>query len=131
MVVDTSALVAVLKREPGWQRWFDAMLEAGDLRVSAASWVELGIVAIAKLRPEAEVEIEALQRSLEIRIVPFDAEQATLAREAFRRFGKGRHAAALNFGDCLTYALARQQGAPLLFVGDDFARTDLEPALPV
>ena len=129
MIVDTSAMVAVLKREPGWNRLFDAMLKAENPRMSAPGWVELGIVAMARLSAEAQAEVDALRDVLDIRIVPFDAEHAALAREAFRRFGRGQHPAALNFGDCLTYALARQEGAPLLFVGNDFAHTDLEPAL--
>lgn len=129
MVVDSSAVIAVLYKEPGWQSLIGALREVPRPIMSAATLVEAGMVIEAKRGRAGAVLLDRLLARFRFEIVPFDAEQAALAREAFRRFGKGRHPAALNFGDCLTYALARQQDAPLLFVGDDFARTDLEPAL--
>jgi len=129
MVVDTSAIVSIIEAEAGWQRFFDAMAETPELSMSTATWVELGIVAIARLRPGAENEAATLCEDFEVEIVPLDLEQSLLAREAFRRFGKGRHPAGLNLGDCFSFALARQRGEPLLFKGDDFVHTDVEPAL--
>lgn len=129
MVVDTSAIVSVIEAEAGWQHFFDAMAEAPRLSMSTATWVELGIVAIARLRPGAEDEAATLCEDLDVQLAPLDLEQSLLAREAFRRFGRGRHRAGLNLGDCFAYALARQRNEPLLFKDDDFAHTDIEPAL--
>lgn len=130
MVVDSSAVIAILYEEPGWRSSIDALRGAPRRIMSAATLVEAGMVIEAKRGAAGAELLDSLIARFGIEIVPFDAEQAALAREAFRRFGKGRHPAALNFGDCLTYALARREDAPLLFVGDDFARTDVEAALP-
>lgn len=129
MVVDTSAVVAILRREPDWQRFFDAMIEASSCRMSAATWVELSLVALGQLRPEVLAEVDELTCQLDLELVPFDAVQAALAREAFQQFGKGRHPARLNLGDCFDYALARHLDEPLLFKGDDFAQSDIRSAL--
>jgi ribonuclease VapC len=129
MVVDTSAVVAILRREPDWQRFFDAMIDAPACRMSAATWVELSLVALGQLRPEVLAEVDELARQWDLELVPFDAVQAAIARDAFQRFGKGRHPARLNLGDCFAYALARQLDEPLLFKGDDFARSDIRAAL--
>jgi ribonuclease VapC len=129
MVVDTSALVAILRREPDWARFLDAMTRAAPLRMSAASWVELSLVVLAQLRAEALAEVDILRRRLGLELVALDAAQATIAREALQRFGRGRHPARLNLGDSFAYALARHLREPLLFKGDDFARTDITPAL--
>jgi ribonuclease VapC len=127
MVIDTSALLAILQDEPERRRYNEA-IEAADSRVmSVATLVEVSIVVEVRFGAEG---LRALDRFIErarIDLAPVDLEQARVARDAFSRFGKGRHAAALNFGDCFSYALARVLGEPLLFKGDDFARTDIRP----
>lgn len=125
MVVDTSALIAYLKGEPEAERLERALLAGDAVFLSAASLVEAGIVA-ERLRGEAGGrELDRLLQRLRVAIVPVSADHADLARLAFRRFGKGRHRAGLNFGDCFSYALALALGEPLLFVGSDFGRTDV------
>ncbi|HSI40236.1 MAG TPA: type II toxin-antitoxin system VapC family toxin [Xanthobacteraceae bacterium] len=133
IVVDTSAVVAIFRQEP------DAALHAGrighddDPVMSAATLVEASLVLRGLKKIAAEHAEQWLNRFLDaagIRVEPVTAAQADLAREAHRRFGKGTgHAASLNYGDCFAYALARSMRAPLLFKGEDFARTDIEPAL--
>ncbi|MBA2572509.1 MAG: type II toxin-antitoxin system VapC family toxin [Gemmatimonadetes bacterium] len=128
VVLDTSALIAYLKAEPVADRLKEAMKSAESLALSTASLVEAGIVAERLRGPEGARELDHLIQRLHIQIIPFTADHAALARSAFRRFGKGRHPAGLNFGDCFSYALARFLGEPLLFVGDDFSRTDIQVA---
>jgi ribonuclease VapC len=126
MVVDTSAVLAVAFAEPEAAS-FAELIEAHALRlVSAATWVELSIVIRQRVSTEAEARVtrELLNQGFEI--VPVDCEQADLARQAFAIFGKGRHRASLNFGDCFSYALARSRNLPLLYKGNDFALTDVE-----
>ena len=130
MVVDASALIAILQREKGWEALRDAILSAGRCVIPAPGLVAAGMVVEARHGEGGTRELDALLAESEIAIVPFGAEQAALAREAFRRFGKGRHPAALNFGDCLAYAAAKHLDEPLLFTGEDFRRTDVAPALP-
>ena len=129
MVVDSSAVLAILFQEPDAER-FSQALAAAPTRISAASVVETGIVLNAKRGPEAEDDFDELLDRMRFCIEPVTAEHARLARRAFRVFGKGNHPAGLNFGDCFAYALAKATGEPLLFKGDDFARTDIPPALP-
>lgn len=128
IVVDTSALIAFLKAEATAERLRKSMTSAATLSLSAASLVETGIVAERLQGPTGGRELDRLVQRLRIRIVPVTADHADLARSAFRRFGKGRHPAALNFGDCFSYALAFALAEPLLFVGDDFSRTDIAVA---
>src|SRR4051794_10202033 len=128
MVVDTSALIAVLNSEPESRRIEAAMLAAGRLAISAATLVEASIVAESKGPPDGMADLDLLLDELRIEIIPVTREHAELARTAYRQFGKGRHPAGLNFGDCFSYALARAFGEPLLFVGFDFSRTDVEVA---
>jgi ribonuclease VapC len=128
MVVDTSALVAILGREEGWERLADALVSASTRRISAATLVEAGIVVHAMYGDHGERELDLLLSRARIETVAFNDEQSEVARSAYRRFGKGRHPAALNFGDCFSYALATALGEPLLFVGNDFARTDIQAA---
>lgn len=127
MVIDTSALLAILLDEPERRRYNES-IEAADSRVmSVATFVESSIFVEARFGAEG---LRALDRFIErarIDPAPVDLEQARVARDAFSRFGKGRHAAALNFGDCFSYALAQVLGEPLLFKGEDFARTDIRP----
>jgi ribonuclease VapC len=128
MVVDTSALVAILFAESTAERLMEAILAAPRPIVSAASLVEVGIVAIARRGEASERELNSLLRQFRLQIIPVTADHAERALGAFRRFGKGRHPAGLNYGDCFSYALASITGEPLLCVGDDFARTDLQIA---
>jgi ribonuclease VapC len=129
MVVDSSAAIAILRREEGWERLRDALLSAGRCATSSATLVEAGMVMEGRLGRAGGLGLDRLVAEVPIDIVPFDSEQAILARDAFRRFGKGRHAAGLNSGDCLAYALAKHLAEPLLFTGGDLARTDVEPAV--
>jgi ribonuclease VapC len=128
MVVDTSALIAVLNGEPEWRRIEAAMLAARRLAISAVTLVEASIVADSKRQPDGMAELDLLLDELRIEIIPVTRQHSELARLAYSQFGKGRHRAGLNFGDCFSYALARAFGEPLLFVGNDFGRTDVEVA---
>jgi ribonuclease VapC len=125
LALDSSALVAVLLGEPVAEQLAALMLaELGDIHLSAASLVETTIVLEARA-PAAVVDLHAVLRELSVVIDAVDEADAALAVAAWRRFGKGRHPASLNFGDCFSYALAKRLGAPLLCTGDDFAQTDL------
>ena len=128
MVIDTSALAAILLDEPDASVYASAMLNSPDCLFSAASRVEISMIAMRLLSPDPLTVLDDLIRSMDISIVAVDHEQAIFAREAFRRFGKGRHKARLNFGDCFSYALAKQTGEPLLYKGNDFSETDIARA---
>jgi ribonuclease VapC len=130
MVIDTSALLAVLQDEPERRR-FNESIELADSRLmSAATFVEVSIVTESRFGTEGLRDLDRFIERADIELVPVDVAQARVAREAFSRFGKGRHAAGLNFGDCFAYALARVLGEPLLFKGEDFSRTDVGPFVP-
>ena len=123
MVVDTSALMAILLQEEDARTYADAIAGASTV-MSAASYVELTIVALSRgLR--GRVELEATLADALIDLVPVTIDQAQLAADAYEKYGKGRHPAGLNFGDCFAYALARSRSEPLLFKGEDFALTDV------
>lgn len=126
-VVDTSAIVAVLLEGPGSEAIERELLQ-GPCVMSAATRVELGIVIEARAGAAATQLLEELLARIDIRIAPVDEDQAREALVCWRRFGKGRHEAALNFGDSFAYALAQQTGQPLLHVGNDFSRTDITAA---
>jgi len=126
MVIDTSALVAIFFAEPERQKFLAAITAAGSRMVSAASVLETGIVLEARQGEAAGREFDLFVVRANLQIIPVDAEQVDLARSAWRKFGKGRHPAGLNFGDCVSYALARFSGEPLLAKGTDFASTDIE-----
>ena len=128
MILDSSAVLAMLFGEPEAAAFAEAAEEASDRAISAASWLEAAIVADNR-SPVAAAEFAGLMARLDLEIVPFTASQAMRAREAHRRYGKGRHKAALNLGDCFAYALASERGQPLLFKGEDFAATDIQPAI--
>lgn len=131
MVLDTSAVAAVVFGEPEAEALLALMLaRAGDLRISAATLVEAGIVVEARHGRAGADDLWMLLERLGVVTVPLDAEQARLAVAAWGRFGKGRHPAGLNLGDCFSYALAKASGAPLLFTGADFAQTDVVSATP-
>jgi ribonuclease VapC len=129
LVVDTSALMAVLLEEPEAIRFAEALHDADELRMSAPSWLEAAQVATGRRGAKGYEQFHDLVSRLRVEIVPCDAVMARLAYDAWLRFGKGRHPAALNFGDCFSYALAKLRGEPLLFKGDDFSKTDVIPAL--
>jgi ribonuclease VapC len=126
MVVDTSAVMAVLQHELEAAAFARAM-EADPVRlISAVSMLEAGMLVEARKGKAGSLELDNLLLRARFEVVPFDGEQAQLARLAFRRYGRGRHRAGLNFGDCAVYALAKTRGERLLFKGEDFARTDVE-----
>jgi ribonuclease VapC len=129
MVIDTSALLAILQNEPE-RRFFNEAVEAAESRVlSAASLLETSMVIESRYGAEGVRDLDHWLSRAKPEVVAFDAEQAEIARRAFSRFGKGRHPAGLNYGDCFSYALARMRDEPLLFKGDDFSRTDISPAV--
>ena len=130
MIVDTSALVAVLKNEAPALRLVECIASARTVWMSAASFLEAAIVIDSYRDPILSRRIEPTQRELGIALAPVTASQADIARQAYRDYGKGSgHPAQLNFGDCFAYALASEQNEPLLWVGDAFGHTDLTPAL--
>lgn len=129
MVLDTSAILAILQDEPERRAFNEAIEAASERRLSAATFVELSIVIAARFGPEGIRDLDLFLATAAIKLVPFDTDQAQLARAAFSRFGKGRHPAGLNFGDCFSYALASAYDEPLLFKGNDFPLTDLRPAI--
>ncbi len=128
MTLDSSALIAVLFAEPGYLELVDRILEADHVRVGAPTLVEASRVLAGRRRTPPGDEVEGLVKELAITVAAFGEAEWRVAIDAFRRFGRGRHAAALNFGDCLAYASAAAAGDTLLFVGEDFARTDIRPA---
>src|SRR6202451_2016104 len=125
MVIDTSAFAAIFFGEPERQTFLAAITAAGSRLVSAASVLETGIVLEARQGEAAGREFDLFVVRANLQIVPVDAEQADLARSAWRKYGKGRHPAALNFGDCFAYALAKSTGERLLAKRTDFASTDV------
>ncbi|EDY38446.1 hypothetical protein CPCC7001_1325 [Cyanobium sp. PCC 7001] len=129
MVIDPSALVAILLNEPERRAFIEAIAAAEVCWLSAASLVELSIVIEVKLGPDGLDDLDLFLATAGVETVAFDHDQALIARAAFQRFGKGRHPAGLNLGDCCAYALARVREAPLLFKGRDFVHTDIRSAL--
>jgi ribonuclease VapC len=125
MVVDTSALLAIALLEAEAQPFMDMLNKADRRLISAVSVVEAGIVAEARAGALGGDRLDKIIVELGLEIEPFTADQARIARFAYRSFGKGNHPAALNFGDCFAYALSRASSLPLLFKGDDFAKTDV------
>lgn len=125
MVIDSSALMGILFDEPDRRALEDA-IEADPVRlVSAMTKLEAGIVMVGRHGAEGGIRLDRLLRRIDVAIIPFDDAQADIACEAFVRYGKGRHKAGLNFGDCAAYALAVMEAEPLLFKGADFAATDV------
>jgi len=126
MVIDSSAIVAILLVEADRERFTNLILEAETRAISAANVLESGIVLESRRGEAAGHEFDLFLNQAGVDIVPVDAEQIEIARMAWRRYGKGRHPAALNFGDCFAYALAKLLDEPLLSKGTDFARTDIQ-----
>lgn len=130
MIVDTSAIVAVLRGESDAERYRNALASAVTIRMSAATLVETGVVVDSTRDPVVSRRLDELLALIGVVVEPLTPEQAGVARAAYRDFGRGSgHPARLNLGDCFSYALARTTGEPLLFKGDDFGHTDIAPAL--
>ena len=128
MIVDSSAVLAVLYRDPDAERFETAIASVPSSRMSIANALEASIVVEGRGDMAAGHALDLFLKEAMIELAPVTAEQLEAARRAWRRFGKGSHPAALNFGDCFAYALAEVTGEPLLFKGEDFARTDIEAA---
>ncbi|HEV2401851.1 MAG TPA: type II toxin-antitoxin system VapC family toxin [Candidatus Sulfotelmatobacter sp.] len=129
MIVDTSAIIAVLRNEPEAASIMEVLQRESDCRMSAVTYAEAGIVTDGSRNPVLSRRLDDLLRDFGIRIESVTPEQARLARQAYFDFGKGRHKAALNLGDCFAYALAKEANERLLFKGDDFRQTDIESVL--
>ena len=128
MIVDSSAIIAILRNEPDAPAMIEALQEALVRRISAFTYVEAAVVADNDRNPLLSRRFDGLVRDAQLVVEPVTPRQAELAREAYRDFGKGRHKAGLNLGDCFPYALAKEMDEPLLFKGDDFCHTDVEGA---
>jgi ribonuclease VapC len=128
VILDTSAIVAIALREPGHEELVAKLRAADTLGIGTPTLTETGMVLSSRLGVEPQALLDRFLRDFGVVPVAFGELHWREALEAFRRFGKGRHPAALNFGDCLSYATAKISNHPLLFVGDDFARTDIEAA---
>ena len=125
MILDSSAVLAILLREPGWEALFEAIEGALQVGISASTLAEATIVMSAKLQKDARPLLSRFAQEVGLTVLPFQEAAAIIAVDAWLRYGKGRHPAALNYGDCLSYAAAKTAGAPLLCKGQDFAQTDL------
>ena len=128
MIIDYSVVVAILLREGDGDHFAVKIADAWPRRMSVASLLESTMVVEGRVGSSGSSDLDALLETYEIEMVPVTLEQAEAARQAWRRFGKGNHPARLNFGDCFSYALALTTGEPLLFKGNDFAQTDIDPA---
>jgi ribonuclease VapC len=130
MVIDTAGIVAILQDEPERRAFNEAIEATPVVTISVANLVESSIVVEARFGPAGALALDRFLETARIRTVPVDREQGELARRAYREYGKGRHPAGLNLGDCFAYALAIARAEPLLFKGDDFVHTDVELASP-
>lgn len=128
MIVDSSALLAIIFQEPGYEELLERMAAAPAVAAGTPTLAETGVILTARLGRASHGLLERVLDELDVQEIPFGEIHWREAVDAFRRFGRGRHAAGLNFGDCLTYATARLSGEPLLFTGEDFPATDLDPA---
>jgi ribonuclease VapC len=127
MVLDSSAIVAIFFNEPD-AKLLEARIADDPVRlISAGTLLEIGILIESKMGPVGGRELDLWLQRAKVEVVPVDEEQAEFARRGWRRFGKGRHPAGLNYGDCFSYALALTRGEPLLFKGADFSKTDIRP----
>lgn len=125
MVVDTSALVAILAGEPEQQTFNEKIAAADRCSISTGTYLEAHIVIGARYGEQGTRELALFLHEADMGVVPVDRDQADLARLAYEKYGRGKHAASINFGDCFAYALAKRLGAPLLCKGDDFPKTDV------
>jgi ribonuclease VapC len=130
MIVDSSAIISILKHEDGWQEFAGKLDSAARCAISAATYLELSIVVERWKNPALSRRLDEIIEEFEIETLPFTFEQAQIARQAYRDYGKGSgHPAKLNFGDCFSYALARDKRELILYKGDDFGHTNLRSAL--
>lgn len=129
MIIDSSAIVAIFLREKGSERVLDELEAADAVRIGAPTLVETAMVLTGRLGDDGRTMLLSLLQEVNVDVLSFGDAHWRIAQSAFVRYGRGRHPAALNFGDCLTYATAYVAGEPLLCVGDDFAQTDLELVL--
>jgi ribonuclease VapC len=129
VIVDTSVIIAILRNEPEAAAIGEALELSQVRRMSAVSYVEAAVVVDSNRNPVLSRRFDDLLRDAQIAVEPVTLHQAHIAREAYRDFGKGRHRAGLNLGDCFAYALAKEKGETLLFKGDDFCHTDIESAV--
>lgn len=125
MILDSSAIVAIVFQEPGYENLIELLASADEVGIGAPTLVECGIVLSARLNMDARGMLTRFLEESDVTVVPFTAAHYGTAVGAWRKYGKGRHPAALNMGDCLSYATAKLAGMPLLCVGDDFPQTDL------
>jgi len=128
MIVDSSALVAILLKEPEALRFTTAIAKSSVCRLPSPNFLETSMLLLGRLGEDGLRDLDHYISRSKMEIAPFTESQARLARDAFKRFGKGRHPAGLNFGDCIAYALARESGEELLFKGNDFTQTDIAVA---
>jgi ribonuclease VapC len=129
MIVDSSAIMAILREEPEAENFSRLISKADAKQLSAGTWIELAAVASKDGDEAVAAALPILMHDLKIALAPVTIVQARLGHDAYRMYGKGRHRARLNFGDCFAYALAKETGLPLLFKGDDFVHTDITPAV--
>lgn len=125
MIVDSSAIISIFFQEPGFEQLIDKLSEEGEFGIGAPTLVECGIVLSVRLKKDARGLLTRFLRETNIVIIPFTEPHYELAVSAYLKFGKGRHPAQLNFGDCMSYATAKMTGMPLLFTGSDFGQTDI------
>jgi len=125
MVLDTSAIVALVLKEPRYKRLALLIDQAKEVLVGAPTMVEASMILSSRMRQDARPILEVLRRQVRASVTPFDNEHIWAATGAFLRFGRGRHAASLNFGDCMSYAVASVAGQPLLYIGEDFNKSDI------
>lgn len=128
MIVDTSAIIAILRNEPDAIALSEALENSAICRASAVTYLEAGIITDRNEDPVLSRKLDEMIRDVRMKVEPVTFQQAQIARQAYRDFGKGRHKAALNLGDCFAYALAKELDEPLLFKGEDFKHTDIEIA---
>jgi ribonuclease VapC len=131
VIVDTSAIVAILRDEPDADAYVEALASAPETLMSAGTYIETAILVDSNRDPVLSGRLDDLLAAVDLHVQPVTERHAEIARQAYRHFGRGSgHPAGLNFGDCFAYALARSTGQALLYKGDDFGRTDVRPALP-
>jgi ribonuclease VapC len=128
MIIDSSAIIAIIDQEPGYERLLRRLAEAAQTRIGAPTYAEAGLVLVARYGARGRTLLARFLQENHIKTEPFTEQHAEIAIDAYSRYGKGRHPAGLNFGDCLTYATAYVAREPLLCVGNDFTRTELELA---
>lgn len=129
MIIDSSAVLAIFLQESDGRRYLRAVMDADSRRMSVSNWLEATMVVDRRGNDLAVNWLEDFMHDAQIELMPVSVSQATIARRAWRTFGRGVHPARLNYGDCFAYALAKETREPLLFKGNDFAQTDVEPAL--